>query len=98
MDSLGKDMQIHCQILVPHRTEHARVLCARRLHTPAHKTLTSVRDTGGAKGDEAQVSPRNSRKREDQPPGGSAVKNLPANGDDMGSILVPGRSHRPQSN
>ena len=31
-------------------------------------------------------------------PGGTVVKNLPANAGDMGSIPGPGRSHMPQSN
>ena len=31
-------------------------------------------------------------------PGGSAVKNLPANAGDKGSIPDPGRSHMPRSN
>ena len=31
-------------------------------------------------------------------PGGSAVKNLPANAGDTGSILGPGRSHMLRSN
>ena len=31
-------------------------------------------------------------------PGGSVVKNLPANPGDMGSIPGPGRSHMPRSN
>jgi len=30
--------------------------------------------------------------------GGSVVKNLPANTEDMSSIPDPGRSHMPQSN
>ena len=31
-------------------------------------------------------------------PGGTVVKNLPANAGDMGSIPGPGRPHMPQSN
>ena len=31
-------------------------------------------------------------------PGGSVVKNLPANAGDTGSSPAPGRSHMPQSN
>ena len=31
-------------------------------------------------------------------PGGSVAKNLPANAGDVGSILDPGRFHRPQGN
>ena len=31
-------------------------------------------------------------------PGGTVVKNLPANAGDMGSSPGPGRSHMPQSN
>ena len=31
-------------------------------------------------------------------PGGSVVKNLPANAEDIGSIPAPGRSHMPWSN
>ena len=31
-------------------------------------------------------------------PGGSVVKNPPANAEDTGSSLGPGRSHMPQSN
>ena len=31
-------------------------------------------------------------------PGGSVVRNLPANAGDMGSIAGPGRSHMPRSN
>ena len=31
-------------------------------------------------------------------PGGTVVKNLPANAGDTGSIPGPGRSHMPQSN
>ena len=31
-------------------------------------------------------------------PGGSVVKNLPANAGDTGSIPGPGRSHMPRSN
>ena len=31
-------------------------------------------------------------------PGGTVVKNLPANAGDTGSIPSPGRSHMPQSN
>ena len=31
-------------------------------------------------------------------PGGTVVRNLPANAGDMGSIPGPGRSHVPQSN
>ena len=31
-------------------------------------------------------------------PGGTVVKNLPANAGDMGLIPGPGRSHMPQSN
>ena len=31
-------------------------------------------------------------------PGGSAVKNLPANAEEAGSIPGPGRSHTPQCN
>ena len=54
--------------------------------------------SGEERGDDKREKRRTVSKRLHAFPGGSVVKNLPANAGDTGSVPDAGRSHMPQSN
>ena len=65
------------------------------MHLPSSSSLKNLREKKKRKN--VKIYVKRKKKRTDFP-GGTVVKNLPANAGDMGSSPGPGRSHMPRSN